>query len=345
LLRRRRTTPVDAVQRLVGLQAQVPRDPYVALWSRLEPFVAPDLAAAMTDRRAVRMPFLRATLHMVTAADAQTLRPVLQPVFHRSFHSGSPFGRQLRGLDIDELVSYGRKLLEQEPRTRSELTPLLAERWPDHDPSSLAYACTYLLPLVQVTPRGLWRKSGRSAFTTLESWLGEPLAKRTEPDRMVLRYLSVFGPSTPGDVRAWSGLPGAAQILERLRPRLRTFRDGHGRELFDAPRAPLPDPETPAPARFLPEYDNVLLGHDDRSRIVSPETRLWTEVGWGTVLVDGFTMARWRALLEKSEARVRVEPSRKLTRGERSEVDAEGHRLLAFLTDDAATGTVEIAQP
>ena len=345
LLRRRRMKALDAVQRLVGLQAQVPRDPYVALWSRLDPFVPSDLAAPMADRLAVRMSFLRATLHLVTADDALTLRPVLQPVLYRALHSGSPFGRQLEDADIEELTDYGRELLEEKPRTRSDLLPLLAERWPDVDAASLAYACTYLLPLVQVTPRGIWKQSGRSAFTTVEDWLGEPLATETDPDDMVMRYLAAFGPAAPADVRAWSGLPGAAEILERLRPRLRVFRDESGRELFDAPRAPLPDRDAPAPVRFLPEYDNVLLGHDDRSRIVSPETRMWAEVGWGTVLADGFTAARWRAFLEKEGARLRVEPFRTLTRSERSQIDAEGHGLLVFLTDGETSGAVEIVQP
>jgi hypothetical protein len=336
---------LDAVERLVGLQAQVPRDPYVALWSRLEPFVSNDLAQPMADRRAVRMPFLRATLHLVTARDALTMRPVLQPVLHRSFHSGSPFGRQLEGLDLDELTAYGRKVLEEQPRTRAELMPLLAERWPDRDAASLAYACTYLLPLVQVTPRGIWGKSGRSAFTTVEAWLGEPLATAIEPDDVVRGYLAAFGPATPADLRAWSGLPGTAEILDRLRPRLRVFHDEDGRELFDVPRAPLPAPDSPAPVRFLPEYDNVVLGHDDRSRVVSPGAKQWTEVGWGLVLVDGFTAARWRAFLGTEKPRLRIEPFRTLTRDERSDVDGEAHRLLAFLTDGGPTGTVEIVQP
>jgi hypothetical protein len=342
LLRRRRLDALDAVRRLVALQAQVPRDPYVGLWSRLRPFEPRHLAEPIADRRAVRMPLLRATLHLVTADDALALRPAVQPVLHRGLYSGSPFGRHLDGIDVGELLSRGRALLEERPRTRAELTPLLAERWPDRDAASLAYACTYLLPLVQVTPRGLWKRSGRSAFTTVESWLGEPIADVAEPDEMVRRYLTAFGPAAPADVRAWSGLPGAAEILERVRPRLRTFRDEDGRELFDAPRAPLPDPDTPAPVRFLPEYDNVLLAHDDRSRIVSPETTLWTEVGWGTVLIDGFTTARWKAFLTKGEGRLLVEPFRPLRARQRDEIEAEGMQLLGFLTDGERGGSVEL---
>jgi hypothetical protein len=172
--------------------------------------------------------------------------------------------------------------------------------------------------------------------------LGEPLAATSDPGEMVLRYLAAFRPATPADVHAWSGLQAAGEILERLRPRLRTFRDEHDRELFDAPRAPLPDPDTPAPVRFLPEYDNVLLAHDDRTRIVSPETKLWTDVGWGHVLVDGYITARWRAFLDEDRARLRIEPSRKLARRERNEAQAEAHRLLAFLADDTTPREVEI---
>jgi hypothetical protein len=343
LLRRRRVKPLDAISRLVGLQAQVPRDPYVALWSRLEPFEASTLSDAIADRRAVRMAFLRATLHLVTAEDALSLRPVIAPVLERSFARGSPFGRQLAGVDLDEVTAAGRALLEEQPRTRVELSTNLAGRWPDHDPAALAYACTYLLPLVQVTPRGLWRRSGRSAFTTLESWLGAGPARRKRPDDLVLRYLNAFGPATAGDVRTWSGLVGVAEILDGLRPRLRTFRDEAGRELFDDRRVALPDPDTVTSVRFLPEYDNVLLAHEDRSRIVSPETRLWTETGWGTVLVDGFTAARWRAMT-KGETRMRVEPFRRLTVDECSAVEAEAHRLLHFLVDGDADGTVEVAR-
>jgi hypothetical protein len=312
----------------------------VALWSRLEGFDAASLSTAIEQRRAVRMPLFRATLHLVTREDALRLRPVVHPVLSRGFYSGSPFGRNLDGLDVEPVLAEGRRLLEEAPHTRAELQPLLAERFPDHDAPSLAYACTYLLPTVQVTPRGLWQRSGRSAFTTLESWIGAPMATAVAPDDLVMRYLKVFGPATPADLRAWSGLPGAAEIVERLRPSLRTFRDEQGRELVDVPRAPLPDPETPAPVRFLPEYDNVVLGHEDRSRIVSADTTLWTEVGWGLLLVDGFTAARWRAFLD--EGRLRIEPFRRLSRAERADIEPEARRLLLFLGGES--GTVEIAR-
>ncbi len=345
LLRRRRVAVPTAVEHLVGLQAQVPRDPYVALWSRLDRFRPQRLAGPFAERRAVRMGLLRATLHLVTARDALSLRPILEPVMQRTLYGQSPFGRALAGLDVAELMAFATRLLEERPRTRAELVPALAERWPGHDAAQLSYAAMYLLPLVQVTPRGIWGRTGPSAFTTVEHWLGRPLEPAREPDEMVMRYLAAFGPATPGDVRSWSGLAGMREVLERLRPRLRAFRDERGRELFDVPDAPLPDPETPAPVRFLPEYDNALLGHDDRARIVAPETKTWTEIGWGMVLADGFTTARWKMEREKDSATLRVEPFRTVTRDEGAAIAAEGERLLEFLAADTGRRDLQVAAP
>ncbi|MEX2406423.1 MAG: winged helix DNA-binding domain-containing protein [Actinomycetota bacterium] len=301
------------------------------------------MAEPIADRRAVRMGLLRATLHLVTARDALSLRSVIDPVIQRVLHSQSPFGRRLAGLNVDELISVATRLLEERPRTRAELAPLLAERWPDHDAPSLSYAVTYLLPLVQVTPRGIWGQRGPSAFTTVQHWLGRPLETSIEPDEMVLRYLAAFGPSAVADVQAWSGLTGVRTVIERLRPGLRTFRDERGRELFDVPGAPLPDEDTPAATRFLPEYDNVLLGHKDRSRMVAVSVRLWTEVGWGSVLVDGFGSARWKVEWEKDKAVLRIEPFRKVSRAEKAGVSEEGERLVSFVAGDAGSHDIRFA--
>ncbi|HEY7280361.1 MAG TPA: winged helix DNA-binding domain-containing protein [Actinomycetota bacterium] len=341
LLERRRLAPMAAVERLVALQAQVPRDPYVALWSRLEGFRPSVLSDAVESRRAVRMTLLRATLHLVSSRDALALRPAFQPVVERMFFGQRAFRGAAAGVDLGEVVEAFRGALEQRPGTRSDLSRVVAERWPDRDAENLGYAM-YLLPTVQVTPRGLWGRSGRAAVTTLEHWLGAP---RLGPDDgtgrtgLVRRYLAVFGPATPADFASWSGLAGMRESFEELRPRLRTFRDERGRELFDVPRGPLPDPGIPAPVRFLPEYDNVLLGHEDRSRIVPEGVRQWTEVGWGGVLVDGFLSARWRATPDE----LLVEPFRRLAREERRQLAEEAHRLAAFL--GMPTSPVRIGAP
>jgi hypothetical protein len=346
LLRRSKMSATDAIEWLVGMQAQIPADPYVALWSRLEGFKTDDLGSLITDRKAVRMGLLRATIHLVTARDALALRPVVQPALERTFKSGTPFGRQLVGIDMERLLKLGRGLVDEHPRSSAELRPLLHKRWPKRDRDSLVMAVSYLLPLVQVPPRGVWGASAQPRRTTLEAWLGCPLAKDRSPDAMVLRYLAAFGPATAADARTWSGLSGLSAVFERLRPRLRTFRDDRGRELFDVPDAPLPDPETPAPVRFLPVYDNIVLSHADRTRIVRPfdPKRLGYKEGvnFSGVLIDGFVGATWTLKREPKRATLRIALIDKLPKRVRVAVEAEGDRLLEFIAADAPSRDVLI---
>ena len=319
-----------AVERLVALQSQVPRDPYVALWSRLEPFDPDRLSSALEGRRAVRMTLLRGTLHLVTARDAIRLRSTVQPAIEAVIHGSSPLRTAADRVDMASLSSALRAWLEERPRTRAELGREIGARWPDADADALAFAM-YELPTVQVTPRGLWRRSGRSAFTTMEAWLGAPPDRETDVETLVRRYLAAFGPATPADAQYWSGVPRLGEIFERLGPELRSFRAEDGRTLFDVPRAPLPDPDTPAPVRFLPEYDNVVIGHRNRTRIVPAGVPRWTEVGWGSVLVDGMVAARWRLIETKGAGQLRVEPFHRLARAQRVEMRSEAVRLAAFL--------------
>jgi hypothetical protein len=351
LLLRRRELPIsDAIEHLVGMQAQVPRDPYVALWSRLEGFRPEELGRMINEREAVRLPLLRTTLHLVTAQDCLRMRPVLQSVLERGLVSGSPFGRNLAGMDFAELVDVGREVLEQQPRTTAGLRRVLAERWPERDPASLAYGVHYLLPIVQLPPRGVWGSRGEPVWTTVEGWLGRPLDTDTGPDRLVLRYLAAFGPATVADIRTWSWLTGLKEVVERLRPRLRTFRDERGRELLDLPDAPRPDPDTPAPVRFLPQYDNVSLSHADRARIVDDAyrqrlLRSGDGTAFGGVLVDGFGRAIWRLAKAPGMATISIEPDGPLSASERDEIEGEAMRLLGFLAGDGATHEVRFSAP
>jgi hypothetical protein len=329
LLRRRRVPVLEAVERLVALQSQVPRDPYVALWSRVEGFRAEKLSEALEERRAVRMTLLRGTLHLVTARDAIGLRTLVQPGIERVIYGSSPLRKAVDSVDMGELLSALRVWLEERPRKRAELVEEIAARWPDADADSLGYAM-YALPTVQVTPRGLWRRSGGSAFTTMQAWLGASPDLAAEVESLVLRYLAAFGPATPADAQYWSGVPGMVEVFERIGPRLRTLPDEDGRELFDIRRAPLADPEIPAPVRFLPEYDNVTIGHKDRTRIVPEGIPRFTEVGWGSVLVDGMGAARWRLFETKTDPTLRIEPFRRLTREEGADTEEEAGRLATF---------------
>jgi hypothetical protein len=339
LLRRRRMPVPRAVEHLVGLQAQEPPDPYVALWSRLEGFRPEALANLIATRRAVRTTLMRGTIHLVTARDCLAMWPVMQGFLERTFR-GHPWGRNLVDVDIDEILDAGRELVEAKPMTNAELRSGLVDRWPDRDPASLAAAVRYLLPMVQVPPRGIWGASGRPTVTTAEHWLGHPLGTDTAPDKMIRRYLKAFGPATVADMRTWSGLAGLREVADRLRPRLRTFRDESGRELFDVPDAPLPDPDTPAPPRFLPTYDNVLLSHDDRTRIINEDDRRRLtadsyEGNFGTVLIDGFVSGRWKVVRQRPSATLLITPLKRLTKQERAAVTDEGIRLLTLATADA----------
>lgn len=334
LLRRRRVPAADAVEHLVGLQAQVPANPYVSLWTRLAGFVPDDLADLVRERRAVRLALMRSTIHLVSARDCLRIRPVIQPVLDRQLRTIS-FGRNVAGIDTRALVRAARGLL-REPMTLADLGVGLQRRWPDRDPTSLAYAVRNLVPLVQVPPRGLWGQGGRATHVTAEAWLGSRLGRSAAPDETVLRYLAAFGPATVRDVQGWSGLTGVRQVVDRLRPRLRTFRDEHGRELVDVPGAPLPAADVPAPPRFLPDYDNVLLGHADRTRIFLDDRHRGVGIGRPTVLVGGYVRATWEWSADAGAATLLVHPLGRLSRQDRSEVAEEGARLLALLAPEAA---------
>jgi hypothetical protein len=336
LLRRERRSAAETVEHLVGMQAQEPRDPYVGLWTRLEGFDPHELGRLIADRHAVRSPLMRATVHLVTARDCLTLGPLLRPVLERGFWTGSPFGRQLRGVDVDAVLAAGRALLDEQPRTTAQLRKLLGERWPDHDASSLAYAVHHLAPVVQIPPRGVWGKKGLPTWATTECWLGHSPDPDPSPDQMVLRYLAAFGPAGVMDIQAWSGLTRLREVTDRLRPRLRSFRNEAGRELFDLPDAPRPAPDTPAPVRFLPQYDNVVLSHADRSRISAGAAAQWPtdDLHWSPLLVDGLVRGAWRLTRERKVATLTVRPLGPLS-GQDHAVAEEGGRLLDFLAADA----------
>lgn len=339
MLLRRADAGVDqALERVVGMQAQAPNPPYLGLWTRLEAFRPEDLAGRIRDRRAVRMALMRSTLFLVTARDALRLRPVLNAELER--WALSTHGKGLAGVDLRELAAAGRALAEEAPRTFQELGASLAARWPDADPAALGNMVRNLVPLVQVPPRGLWGESGPAAHTTAEAWLGRPLEAETTPDEMVMRYFAAFGPATVRDAQHWCGLKRLGPVVDRLRPRLRTFRDEAGAELFDLPHAPRPDADAPAPARFLPEFDNVLLSHANRARIISEpdRKRVFTVNGIirATFLVDGFVRGMWRMERDGDTAALVISPFAPLAPADRAALEDEGGRLLRFAAEDAA---------
>jgi hypothetical protein len=349
LLRRRKLSAFEALEHLVGMQAQAPAPPYVGLWTRLERFRPDELARLILERRAVRIALMRNTVHLVTASDCLALRPLMQAVFDRGLYSTRANRAHLEGLDIEVLMAAGRALLEEKPRTAKELGDLLQQQWPDRDPTTLARAIRHLLPLVQVPPRGLWRKSGPAAHTTAEAWLGTPLDPAPSLEQPVLRYLGAFGPATVKDVQTWSGLTRLGEVIEQIRTRLLTFRDESGKELFDVPEASRPDPDTPAPPRFLPEFDNLILSHADRSRVITDEYRKVISSKNGmvpaTFLIDGFVRGTWKTERSRSKATLEIKPFEPVAREDRDALAEEGERLIRFTGEGAETFEIYFAEP
>jgi hypothetical protein len=341
LLERTDVPAVELVARLVGMQSQVPLDPYVALWSRRRAFDPDALGQALLERALVRMTLMRATLHLVEAGDGLSLRPVLQPAIERAF-AASGFARALEGLELGPVLARGRELVEAEPLTTAELGAALGKRWPRHDPRSLAHAVRYLVPLVQVTPRGVWGRTLRPKVTTLESWLGRPPAPASSAEELVSRYLRAFGPATPADIRAWSSLEDVRSVIDRLRPQLRAYRDEAGRELYDVRDGVFRDRAAPAPVRFLPQFDNLFLAHADRSRIIDQVAWGASFSGRGAVFVDGFLAGAWKLTRTTHAATLTVELRTRLGRGQRREVRLEAEALLAFITPAAKARRLEL---
>lgn len=340
LLSRADMSAGDAVAHLVGLQAQNVKPPYFQLHARLARFRPAELAGLMESREVVRMVTMRSTIHTHTAYDALTLRPLVQPARDREINY---FRKGLVGVDLDRLAERARAFVEAEPRTMGEIREELLAQWPDADPQSLSVAARCRLPLVQATPRGVWGRSGQVRLTTAENWLGEEARAAQTVDDVVLRYLGAFGPASVKDMQTWAGLTRLREAFERLRPGLLAFRDENGVELFDLPDAPRPDEDTPAPPRFLPEFDNLLLSHADRTRVIAPEAkgRTWRgNQSHCVLLVDGFLAGLWK--LEGEVLTVELFDGT-LPKAARAEVVAEGELLIAEMGEGGGQGGVRFA--
>jgi len=349
LLERARQTPLDAVAHLVGLQAQVPTDPYLALWSRLEGFDPGDLAGLMLNRHVVRIVVMRSTIHLVTADDCTVLRPFAQPVIDRELRARRDVAPGLAGVDLVPVLAFAHEAMTEQPRSPTALRALLGERFPDLDPGALAAACRNHLPLVQVPPRGVWGRSGGVTYAPADTYLGRALADPPPIDEIVLRYFAAFGPASAADLAAWSGLTGARELIDRVLPRLREFRDERGKQLFDLPDAPRPGADVPAPPRFLPEYDNVLLSHADRSRFRPDDDGRRLAAGTravrGAVLNDGAGVGTWRTEpRDDGSTTLVVDHLDALSKRDQRAIAAEGRAMHAFLQPDAEPVDVAFAR-
>ncbi|MFE4537684.1 winged helix DNA-binding domain-containing protein [Streptomyces scopuliridis] len=337
LLLDRADVPVlDAVAHLGGLQAQEPQEPFVGLWSRLPAFDPAALSDLLTGRRVVRTHLMRRTVHLLTADDALAWRSRHDAMLRQRVLGN--YRRELDGTDLDELAAAGRAVMaDDQPRSMTELARALAERWPTPGTRALGeMLVAALVPMVQLPPRGLWRTKAGVRNVLLSSWLGREIAPLS-PDgsdpvgqALVRRYLAAFGPAASADLRAWCGLAGLPAAVAAIREELVTFRDERGRQLLDLPDAPRPDPDTPAPVRFLPAFDNAILGYHDRTRIIDDAHRGLSVAGVRVVLVDGRVAATWSVTADT----VLVTPLRRLSGADRTAVAEQGRELALFLSDN-----------
>ena len=339
LLERERVPVADAVDRLGGLQAQEPRPPFLALWSRVEGFERGELSAALHEGQVVRAMLMRATLHVVSAKQYALLRPALDDVMTRAMN-GALKGRD-EGLDLGKVLPAAEKLLKKAPRTFNELRAELSAAFPKVNERALGYAVRTQLPLTMVPSDDAWAFPRDAQFAL-------PGVKLRKPDleKLVLFHLAAFGPASAADVQRWSGLQGIAPVLEGMREQLEAFKVGR-RELFDLPGAPRPGADAEAPPRFLPDFDSLVLAHDDRTRIIADEhkpkiasknLRIPAMILW-----DGFAAGTWRIERKRGVATLTVTPFGKLPRAAKKTLEPEALALLAFAEPEAKSHAFELA--
>jgi hypothetical protein len=341
--RERRTVPAG-IERLVGLQAQLALAPYVGLWTRLRDFRREVLAGLIEDRTVVKATLMRATLHLFTAEDYVRFRTALKPLLIGA--ASSIASRRGGDFDLDKVLKAARRLIGEKPRTFAEISDMLTRLMPGHDVGAMRYAVRTHLPLVQVPVTGGWSFSNKPEFTLAESWIDRPISPEDNLPELVLRYLAAFGPASVTDAQTWLGLK-LKETFEKLKPELQTYRDEGRRELYDLPDLSLPAEDVPAPVRFLPEFDNLLLSHSNRTRVIADEYRSKVYLPGlrvaATILVDGFVRGVWKIEKTKNAAVLVIELFDKLTRRDRAALIEEGEQLVRFVEANAKSFEVKFA--
>ena len=347
LLERRDVSIPDAIDHLVGLQAQAASAPFVGLWTRLPDLQRADLAELLDARKVVKAAWVRGTLHLVSAGEYRRLRPTLQPMLTGGYDD--IVKRRGPGIDVGAVVAAARDHFAEEPRTFAELSAWLPEQFPGEDVGSLRHAVRMHLPIVQVPVAKGWSYPAKPQFALADDWLGKPVATDDSGDgleELLRRYLAAFGPASVTDMQAWSGFKGLKEVVEGLRSSLVTYRDEQRNELFDLPDAERPDADTAAPPRFLPEYDNLLLSHRKRTRVVADEHRKQVYLPGlrvaATVLVDGVVAGTWAVDKAKREAGLVIRPFGRLAKDDRAALVDEGERLVRFVEPDAKAHEVRV---
>lgn len=345
LLERTTDSPLAVIERLVGLQSQAPYPPYTGLWTRIEGFRFEDLAALLLDRSVVRLLVMRSTVHLVTARDALGLRAPMQPPLDREYRSVRR--KHLPEIDLVEADAITLEALAEGPQAPKALGERLHARWPDLPLAHIAQLPRLRQSLVQLPPRGIWGAGGNVSYALLDEWLGaaeEPYS----PEEVVRRYLAAFGPATVKDAQQWSGLTGLKAAFDALGEDLIRFSGPDGEALFDLPDAPRPSADAPAPPRLLPEWDNLLISHADRSRVVAADRlKAMGETSntlGGAALIDGIVVAQTKVSPGKGKGAtggfVDIYPYEPIAPDAREGLQAEGEALLAAMGEGYAGGEV-----
>lgn len=336
LLERASLVPLEAIKRLVALQGQVSNAPYLGLWTRLHSFQRAELTALLTGRQVIRASSLRGTLHILTAQDYLLFHSVLQPALSRQLQL---FARQTEGFDIDRFCAAMRASIQEQPRTGVELRAKMEAFSPGMGKQHIVDALRMHLALIQPLPAGTWGFTGQPTHIEASAWLGHPLADpEVGRQQLIVRYLAAFGPASVQDLQKWSGVTRLSADLEVLRPVLLVFRDEQGRELFDLPDAPRPPADTPAPVRFLPAFDTLLLSYAERGRIMADAYyhAIFSKNGLisSTFLVDGFVRGVWKVERTTTSATLVIEPFEPLSHQVQNDLQEEGERLIRWVADD-----------
>jgi hypothetical protein len=326
LLLERATMPLTrAVERVGGLQTQYAPSGYIGLWSRVAGFAREDLTRALERRQLVQGTLMRVTIHMVSARDY----PLLAEGVRLERRDG--WLRARRGVDPKDVAAAAdvvREILASEgPLRRTELLERI------RGDNVLWNGVGMYVDLVRAPPSGTWEQRRADLYALADDWLRPAPATLEEGlDHLLRRYLGGFGPASLKDAANWAGLPPPALAPSVERLRLRRFRDEAGTELLDLPRAPLPDPETPAPVRFLPTWDATLLVHARRTQILPEPHRprvfsTRTPQSVPTFLVDGRVAGTWA----HERGRIRLDPFERLGREAQRDLREESERLAEFM--------------
>ncbi len=344
LLAREKITAVRAIERIAGMQAQLARPPFVGLWTRITGFRREELARAIGKHEVVRGPFFRGTLHIVSAKDFVLFRALMQ----RALDTGMRAILKNRFDDLDRaaITAMARKFF-LEPRTFDELRVVL-EKAKAKDVRGQAFAARMFVPLMQVPSDDMWSYPNSARFTLAEPAVGV-IAKDAGAKELVKRYLAAFGPASVTDAQTWSGIKDLAPTFAELRDELVVVESVGKRELFDLPKAPRPDEDEPAPPRFLPEFDNLLLAYANRKRFVADAHRKAIYLPGlrvaPTFLASGAVAGTWKVSRAKAAATLEIQPFSALAKKDKEALAAEGASLVRFIEPEASSFDVIVSRP